>query len=687
MTRGGAGPPAAFRYVPALLLTTFILWPARGWSILGGMPLEPIGIAALCGVWLHASIHAGGARDWRVPAALVLVKIAAGVVAPQSGLVADYYANDRWTPPFERSVDFRGRPYSRIDREIAFGASAPRDLPLFFLNDIGRFNFYQPADPDRRLLPYSIAWTGQWFNDREDQVVRLFVEGRKISARLLVDRFEIVALDPAQTIASQDVRLRGGWRQVDLLVAAPYGADRTVSAGVIHPDGRQSALSQGVYIRRYPAWRMSAGRVVRAASLGMDILFLLWLGVVTMLAIRERAASAHRDLRPLFAAAAIVEALWFARPWAGRLMLLGGGGDPMTYEFQSRDILLNGILMNGGRPPGAGEPFYYQPLYAYALAALHWISGEGFFGIVFAQRLLLWATVALVWRITAAVFGERAGRVGLLVAFVFCAAELARWSDVLLTETIFIPLLCAWVLLMIRVTRTPERSAVVWAGVAGGLAALARSTAVLAWPFGLALIRTHEPSTRRAAAAAIAIVMLAIAGLATARNWIVARQFVPVTSSFAINLFLGNEPPTGTPVHAVAEHRGYGWFARDDRIRMVLEFARHSPALFLRGLWRKLLYSLGLFGALVPGTSWAPALTVTWMSSVAGTIVAWRRRADRIAFLPLAVALSQLAAVVVVFPHVYVDRLLLPLYVLLLPYCALAVDALVLESPTRAAAA
>ena len=84
----------------------------------------------------------------------------------------------------------------------------------------------------------------------------------------------------------------------------------------------------------------------------------------------------------LFAAVAAAEALIFAFPWWHHNMLLVGGDDTMTYEGYARDILLNGILMNGGLPPGQGEPFYYQAFYPYFLAAAHAVFGESMFGPV-----------------------------------------------------------------------------------------------------------------------------------------------------------------------------------------------------------------------------------------------------------------------------------------------------------------
>ena len=104
---------------------------------------------------------------------------------------------------------------------------------------------------------------------------------------------------------------------------------------------------------------------------------------------------------------------------------------------------------------------------------------------------------------------------------------------------------------------------------------------------------------------------------------------------------------------------------------MVVEFARHAPRLFLRGLRSKALYALGLFSALRPGAGWSPALVVMWAGAALGIAGVIRSR-DRppLWWLPAAIAASHFSAVVVIFPDVYGDRLILPLYVLLIPYAA-----------------
>jgi len=67
------------------------------------------------------------------------------------------------------------------------------------------------------------------------------------------------------------------------------------------------------------------------------------------------------------------------------MTLLGGGQDWLTHESFARDILLNGPLMTLGKPLGEGRTFYAQPFYPYALAAMHWLTGEDQFGVVVVQ--------------------------------------------------------------------------------------------------------------------------------------------------------------------------------------------------------------------------------------------------------------------------------------------------------------
>ena len=151
-------------------------------------------------------------------------------------------------------------------------------------------------------------------------------------------------------------------------------------------------------------------------------------------------------------------------------MMLVGGDDTMTYEGYARDILLNGILMNGGQPPGQGEPFYYQAFYPYFLAGTHAVFGESMFGPVLLQRLLAalrdrgsssrsrWLTAASAcgwWRC-------RSPRLFIGWKFWPIAAQP-------LNESLYVPLLVATAASLIRLCRAAaDRRAALTSGVLSG---------------------------------------------------------------------------------------------------------------------------------------------------------------------------------------------------------------------------
>jgi hypothetical protein len=339
--------------------------------------------------------------------------------------------------------------------------------------------------------------------------------------------------------------------------------------------------------------------------------------------------------------------------------------------------------MTMGGPLGSGESFYYKPLYPYVLALLHGLFGESLFGVVLVQRLLVALSVALVWRMTHVLFGPRTGLIGLVVAAVVLYTRLGPWAGILLGEIVFIPLSCGWALLAILLAARDDWRLASAAGMLGGLATLSRSTLFLAWPGVPGLLAAARTGRRRGPWPVVVMVavMLSITGLATARNWIVARQFVPVTTSFAVNFMIGNQPPPGVriPLHPVSDHALYPWIARDDRTRMALEFAVHAPAAFARNLLNKLLYTLGFFGAYVEGGGWAPLLVVTWISAGIGAAALMTGKPSAglrgwVRAVPGVIALGHCAAVVLMFPHVYGDRLILPFYALILPYSALGLS-------------
>lgn len=668
--------------VPGVLWwTVYLVVPVAGWGFFDGLPLAPLEAAALAGVWWLGAFKL--LTGTRVAAVAVAIKLAALFLLVPHGFAATYFANAGFEPPHARALHFRNPASTRTDALLSFGRPGRSDLPLHFFNDFTRFNFYQRGDPDLRSLPFSVAWEGfVWVEDGERERT-FYLTGSGVSAELLLDGSSVLKLKPAAGSMTAAVFYPKGWRRLEVRVAGQQGAARDFEAGVVTAAGQNVPLGQ-VPVFAAPITRLAlrVDQAARVLSVAVDAALLLLLTGLCVRRARQLVASfpARQVVLALAWFAAVSEALWYAWPFAGRVVIQLGGDDPLTYETQARDIVLSGPLMLMGGTAGHAEAFYYQPLYSYVLALMHGLFGEDLFGVVFVQRLLLFATLICVWWLSDRLFGARTARCSVAVALVFLymvvdQLSVEPWARRLWTETVFVPLIAAWTCAVVAVAASPGLRAGMVAGLAGGLAVLSRSTVVLAFAMVPLLLvaarrRLHHPWQP---VALMIVTAGAVVSMATVRNWVASGTFVPVTTSFAVNLYLGNTPPDSVPVHAVTEHRFYEWFARDDRTRIAVEFARHAPRAFARNLGRKALYALGFFEPLVRGTGVSVALIVTWVAALAGVVIGLRDGATRAArLLPLAVSASLFAAVVLIFPsHA---RLILPIYVMLLPYAAVTLE-------------
>jgi hypothetical protein len=668
-------PPAKSLRDP-LLWTAYVLMPAAGWALVHGVPIGLTGAAVLFVIW-WTWWFGGMLPGRRALVVLVILKLVSGLgVSIERGLEADYFANAQWAPPVERSTDFHSRSFTRIDRRLDFGGPGRPGLPVYFFNDVARFNFYQRGEPNRDDLPFSVTWQGYMRAPRAEDRRQFYLRGTGVTAELWVDGAQTVRLDPTGPDAFDRALWPAGVRHLTVRLSMPSGAPRRFEAGYVDSDGRQIPFdATNIAARPYPRWRLSADGVVRFVSRIIDVLLLAVLfGVFAWTVVRMARAAAVRGpgrREAIFALSWIVlmaGGLLFAKPAMGRLVILGGGGqDYLTYESYARDILLNGPLMLLGHPTGQGAPFYYQPLYPYFLALIHLIFGEDLSGVYIVQWLLAGVTVIVVWKISARLFGTQIGHAALVLGVFYFAGKLVPMAGLLLTENLFMPLVVLWTLSMIQMAAPEAGTAdTIRAGISGGLSALARSTSIAACVFALpllALARRRAGKSQRAVLAMIAI-MIAIVSTATVRNWLASRMFVPIASSFGVNLYLGNQPPA-----TITSAPG------SDYLGMVVQFARAAPRLFVDNLQHKALYTLGFFSVYVPTEGTAPGLIATWSAAVIGVaVMIWGRVSEGlpgpVRALPLAIAVSHFFVVTLFFP---VERLIIPLYILLLPYAALGI--------------
>jgi hypothetical protein len=661
-----------------LIWLAYFLLPNDAGGLVHGIPLGPIEAAAvLMLLWLwRAGVRLPGTL---VVAILLAITFMAGAAIPgRGGFRARYYTNAAATGQHERSTEFRGEAFTRVDRRLDFAADR-RQVPLPFFNE-GWFNFYKAGEPQRRSLAFAVRWSGLWWVDRERP--RVYLDAPSAAGSIAVDGNEAVSLTPdGGSPAVVEIPVTPGWHRLDVSFSSPYGSPRVFSSGLIDGGRRVPFDDSMVVTQQVRPWQMTAARALRRIKAAADAALLICLGWLVAGSLWRSIADWRRRREPqqrlelakrLFWAAAAAEAVVFALRWWGRNMVLPGGDDTMTYEGYARDILLNGILMNGGAAPGQGEPFYYQAGYPYFLAAAHAVFGEWMFGPILVQRLLaawaMWTIVEIAVGYTTA----RAWVVALPLAAAFIAWKFWPIAAQPLNESLYVPMVLASAAAVVQLCRTPLRRRALTAGVLSGIATVTRSTALLAWAvvWPACWLALKGVPRRAAVISMMAVAMLAVFSSITIRNWIVAGVFAPTPTELGITLRGGNEVPPGVAIDLTARSALYHRFGISEHTATVIEFAVTAPGLFAQNLGRKALFALGVYEPYAPGWGYSWVYIAVSISAAAGIGLALRTTPAPLALLPALVAITQFVAVVIVYPKG--ERLIVPIHALLMPYSVIA---------------
>jgi hypothetical protein len=668
------------RHASLLVWIAYFVVPTDAAGLVRGIPLGPLETVALLTLaWLAVRGEAPR-RAWIVALVLAVTAISGTAVPGTGGFRARYFSNAAGTGAPELSTEYGDASFTRIDRRLDF-ALGETELPLAFFNDIARFNFHDPAGPRRRYLEFAAAWTGQWWVEAGDHT--LYLEATDATAELFVDGARVATVTPDTDAAERTVPLTMGWHRLDVTLSSPYGGPRRLAAGEVRNGRRQPFDATTVATQRVRPWQVTAGWALRLVKTGCDVAALAWLAWLFAVSVRRRLAPLTRHaaawrqrahVAPLFALVATTEALAYAWPWARQLMIMPGGDDPMTYEWYSRDILLNGILMNGGAPAGQGEPFYYQALYPYFLAAVHFVFGEGMFGVMLWHHLLVAAAVWVMVKMAVAIAGEDAWPATLACGVVFAIGKHWAISSDLRNESLYVPLLVMWTAAMMRVCLAPSRGRAAGAGVLGAVTAMTRSTALGAWPllFAACWWIWRPLANRRALMGVLVLSSISVFSLIAVRNWIVAHEVSFTSSELGITLLGGNEPPPGLVIDparaALYERAGIGPLTAQ-----VVEYAVVAPQAFALHQGRKALFALGYYEPYAPGRGVSPIYLAGWMLALVGFVIAMGspRVPRAVIAIPALVSASQFVSVVLVYPKD--ERLILPIYAVLVPYAGIAV--------------
>jgi hypothetical protein len=663
----------------AAWLAYFLVPSTGGW--ITGVPAGPVEAA---GIALVLWIAAHGVRLYAPATVLIVAVLAAAAAAGipgEPGFQARQFANATASGTHERGTEYPDATFTRIDRELDF-RQGRRDFPLAFFNDNSRFNFYRGGEPQRHRLEFSVTWTGWW---RAAGSRRLYLHSPEASAQLFVDGELALETSPQSDLAVGSATLPDEWHRLHVIFLSPYSGPRHFSAGVMDGESMRPFSAASVRTQRLSREETAAATALAIVKSIADVAVLLYLAAVGGLLVLRRLGEVWQDpwhadgaAIALLIAAGAIESLRYALPWTRQLLLLAGGDDPMTYEGYARDIQFNGILMNGGRPPGEGEPFYYQAFYPYFLAAAHAVFGEDMFGVLLLQRFFVVLTAVAIMRIAIDLAGRAAWVAALVVGGLFAWWKFAPIAADLLNESFYLPLLMAWTAMLIRTCSAPSSGGAAWTGLAGGFAAITRSTVILSWPLVWVLCAWQWRRQRgwlRITGAMVAC-SLAVFSLIAIRNWIVAHQFAATSTELGITLLGGNEPPPGVVIDLAPRRRLYERLRLNENTAKVAEFAITAPSAFAMGIARKAAFALGFYEPYAPGWGYSPVYIAVWTSAIAGCAWALRRRlVPPIAvMLPMVIAATQYVALVIVYPKG--ERLILPIHTLLAPYAAIAAHAL-----------
>jgi hypothetical protein len=638
--------PAPFRLRALLFLSAlYLIAPGHPDAPLGGLPLGNSGtfllvVIAVVALWTrHVPAVPPSIAIWLIAAATVL-KLAIAAIVPSSGWIADYYANDRFDPPRERSTHFRGLDATRIDRQLAFDED---QFPVYFFND-RRFNFGFKREVTE---PFSVRWRG--YLDSAHPIV-IAPESRgdlEIAIDGAVTDARPVTIPPGEHAI--DVRYRKPAQTSGRLRIMPQeqGGMRRWRAGEVTP------------VAQSP-WRRSAARM------GMWAAWLLHavaaLGFVTGVwrAMRQRPPD---WVMPAVLLGLTVQGLWKSRGLVDRVWTLTGGDDWTAFEIMARDSLLNGWLMNQA---GTDDlPFIFYPGYPYFLAIAHIVTGESLAGAILLNFVALAIATLLVYALARAVMSPIAAYLALAWLLLLQQLDFVRYYTVtLLSENLFFPLVAGTIYLLVRFSNSGRWLPLCGAAVCGGLATITRPSMQLYLAAAAVLVAVAgvRQGLRKAIVAAALFAVLSIATIApiTLRNYLVSGSPVLVTAMQGRS-FIYYALPEVTP-----ETKKY-WEDFEggnlSSITILLRILWEYPGETLTGWGRKIGFSFGM-------THWAegisphPELAVTSILYLAA-IIALRQSRTVAALMIHAFIWTHLATLLLSLPWNYGYRMLLPMYLLM----------------------
>lgn len=627
-------------------------------SEFSGTPLSAASRVVLCAI-VAAGLVCGFWTSRRrvglwLPAALVVLAIAKvwlGSADEPTGWRGTYeYVDQKGA---ERAARFHWRfavHDHRIDRRVAFDRDT---FDLHFLNSIPHFGAPPYSTKIRQYeFPLRVQWDGYVTREAPGPIGIAAKANGDVAVE--VDGQPVLTPGPDAT-----VQLGAGRHHLAVRYDKP-----AMTWPQVQVSFEEGATGGALYVS--PVDGGTTSRWLGLLTTSVVVAGLLLLGSVLLFCYAGAAVAlkAPAGARLVLAVATAVIAFWTAHLAVGTLghtAFLHGGGDPLGYASDARAILHDGPLLLQGQPLGKAAPFYFYPLYPYALAATHAVVGEDVSAIFLLNGLSLMCLPLLFWHLgwkrLEWVASVVAGAALLLFVGRYCW-PIAAFEEPSFTDILFLPVAFAALVALHRAFDAPAPRSLLLAGVLLALGSANRPSFLMlvgCAPVGLFVAQRQRTRAARAVSSAwlLAGVFLGLLPF-TLRNLVASGRFVVLVNSWIqIPYFLippeVAERPRGAPtlMQALA-------MAKDIWLRDPLGTAWVEV--------RKVVFTLGYGGRGIAPADASPSNSLSVMTPLFACAL-WLGRVPRtLAIVLTTFAISHLMGMVLAAPWSFGLKTILPIH-------------------------
>ena len=644
----------------ALVLFAFVAYlivPGAPDSAFSGAPLP------LSSLWLFVTCLVTWAFVWLFPPArrlsllwgVALIVLSVAKVAASHGLTSA-----GWRGVYEMTDEPRlgpvqfisgfARSPSRVDRRLDFDGD---QFNLPFYNDIVRYGGVWGGTRRDFGEPFQVRWTGYvWLDTAGSVPITVRCRG---SLFIQIDGSAVEADDcPNGTLHTRP--LVEGEHEIEVQYTKPRNVVPLATVVPLIPRVMSSPLWPRAANRQAKQVDVTEAFAAVACGLVLVAAFLAYAPIDDTFRLVITRGSGRFVTLAIFAGLLVV-AVQTAVPFRGVTTFLWAGDDPLAYESFGRDIALHGLLNANGAAIGHGAPFYFYPFYPYAVALAMHLFGDDLGAAVFFNGACIASIVLLGWALVWRRLPNWAAALGACLVGGFCLKYYHTYMLTALTDDLYLPLV--FLTILASVAAVSSWSLPRWF-VVGGLAALAAATrpSFMTYPgvFGVfVLIGWPSRNLRSRLQATGCLAAGFLVGLLpfTVRNWIVARKFVLLVSSWIQIPYFLISPDEPNQTHAVSG-------LREALYQAFQIFAAHPTQVLVIEL-RKLGFTMGLLTLGPAGQAGHPEFLVVTLLFVAA--IALRRVPRVLAFVLCAFAASHITAMILAAPWTYGYKTILPLQV------------------------